>query len=263
MNIGFSTGSLAKGDFQQALAMLKNSSANVIELSALRENELNFLIESFDKLELSQFKYISFHAPSKLSSFSEDDLIHELLKIKEKSLYIIVHPDIIKDFSKWNVLGKYLCIENMDKRKSIGCTTYDLERIFNLLPEASFCLDLAHARQVDSTMSEAFMMINKFKNKLVQIHLSDVNSNSYHEPLNFEAILSYLKVTPFIDSNLPVVLESPVNQLNINNEINLACNLFKSDHLRSYLSKFIDKLNTVRNAESNYYVSDFLKLGIN
>ncbi len=40
MNIGFSTGSLAKGDFRFAIKVLSKSNANVVELSALRESEL-------------------------------------------------------------------------------------------------------------------------------------------------------------------------------------------------------------------------------
>lgn len=42
----------------------------------------------------------------------------------------------------------------MDKRKRIGCTAMQLRRFFDELPEATFCFDMGHARQVDPTMHE-------------------------------------------------------------------------------------------------------------
>jgi len=75
MNVGFSTRSLSKGDFKLAVNLLLNSSANVVELSALRESELESLIYSINELSLDHFKYVSFHAPSKLRLFSEKELL--------------------------------------------------------------------------------------------------------------------------------------------------------------------------------------------
>jgi hypothetical protein len=229
MNIGFSTGSLTKGDFRLAINLLSKSSANVIELSALRESELDDLINALDELDLSQFKYASFHAPSKLKIYSEKDLINRLNIVKEMGLNIILHPDIIIDSKTWRSLGSNLCIENMDKRKPIGRTHKDLEEIFNCLPEAKFCLDLAHARQVDPSMTEAYLMIKKFGDRLAQIHLSDVNSQSIHEPLNFESILSYLKVSSFIDNEVPIVLESTVSFDRIELEMEIASLIFDKE----------------------------------
>ena len=51
-HIGFSTGALALGDWRKALAMLNKSSATAIELSALREQELEPLIKSLSEIEL-------------------------------------------------------------------------------------------------------------------------------------------------------------------------------------------------------------------
>jgi len=42
---------------------------------------------------------------------------------------------------------------------------------FKNLPEATFCFDIAHAKQVDPTMQEGYKMLKKFKNRLRQIHL--------------------------------------------------------------------------------------------
>ena len=236
MNIGFSTGSLAKGDFRYAIEILRHTKANVIELSALREQELMGLIDSIPDLDLSQFNYISFHAPSKLSEFSEDQLIEQLLKVAALGYSIIVHPDIITDVAKWGKLGKFLCIENMDKRKPVGRTTKDLEMIFEALPEARFCLDLAHARQVDPTMSEALLMLKRFSKRLIQIHLSSVNSTSHHESLNFEALLSYSRVSNHMDKNIPIVLESPIPPEKIGSELLLASFIFDKEKYASLVN---------------------------
>lgn len=72
MKIGFSTGSLALGDVQRALDMARSERVKAIELSALRESELDPLLDSLDSLgdRLGRFEYVSFHAPSRLENLS-------------------------------------------------------------------------------------------------------------------------------------------------------------------------------------------------
>jgi len=62
--IGFSTGALARGDFRSGIA-LQESRADAIELSALREAELDPLIGAIPDLPLKRFTFVSFHAPSR------------------------------------------------------------------------------------------------------------------------------------------------------------------------------------------------------
>jgi len=238
MNIGFSTGSLALGDFKSAINMLEGSSATVIELSALREQEFETLLNCFDRLDLRQFKYISFHAPGKLRDFSEEMLVKSLQKVRDCGWPIIVHPDVIQDFALWRSLGTYVLIENMDKRKPIGRTTADLEAIFELLPEASLCLDLAHVRQVDPTMTEATIMVKRLRHRVKQLHVSDVNSRSIHEPLNLEAIFAFRKVAHFIDPAVPIVLESPVPKERIEFEMRFASLIFDDTKFQAFIESF-------------------------
>lgn len=235
MNIGFSTGSISKGDFRRAIDLLNNSSANCIELSSLREYELDDLINALDSLNLDRYKYISFHAPSKLVSLSEEDLIRQLQKVADRGWPIIVHPDIILDFKLWRKLGASLCIENMDKRKPIGRTAKDLQELFEYLPEAGFCFDIAHARQVDPTMAEAKMILGSLSHRLLQLHVSDVNSESKHEPLNLTAIMSYQRVAYMIP-DCPIILESPITQDTIQQEIDITAIIFDNQKLKERLS---------------------------
>ena len=244
MNIGFSTGSLALGDFRKAIEMLKDSCTNAIELSALREKELVTLIDSFDTLVLDQYDYISFHAPSKIKYCTEKELIIELRKVADRNISIVLHPDVIQDIRLWRSLGSYLCIENMDKRKSIGRTTADLEHIFTYLPEASFCFDLAHVKQVDPTMSEAIIMSQKLGNRLKQLHVSDVNSSSIHEPLNLEAIISFRRLAGLINHDIPIILETPITRERIELEIKLASLIFDDYKFQKTISNLGIHINS-------------------
>lgn len=232
MNLGYSTGSLALGDFRKGIDMLKETNATSIELSALREHEFLDIIASLDKLNLEGFAYVSFHAPSKLKDISEKEIINCLLKVAKRNWPIVIHPDIIteNEIEGWNEFGDLLCIENMDKRKPIGRTSDDLEQIFDCFPNASFCLDMAHSKQIDPTMLETKKMLTKFADRLKQIHLSEVNSNCRHELLNMEAILSFRKVSNLIPVGIPVILESP-KPFDIYSEFKMASLIFENKQI--------------------------------
>ena len=226
MKIGFSTGSLAKGNFFAALDILTYSSANVIEISALRDFELAPLIDAFDDLHLNQYEAVSLHAPSKLGAFSETAMVKLLRKMADNGIPIVVHPNIINNMSLWKPIGSFLYIENMDMRNPVGRTTEDLEEIFYNLPDASFCFDIAHARQVDPTMVEAMDMVRAFGKRIKQLHVSVVNSKSIHEPLSIEAIIDYRKITKYIDKDTPIILESPIGGDAIGMEMEMASLIF-------------------------------------
>src|SRR3954451_22620697 len=70
--IGFSTGALAKGDFALGLDAQRNvAGIDAVELSALRDHELPTLVDAIGSLDLDDFEYVSFHAPSRLAAMDE------------------------------------------------------------------------------------------------------------------------------------------------------------------------------------------------
>ncbi len=219
--IGFSTGSIALDDVVRGLDIAAQAQVKAIELSALREKELDPLLESLPQLEnrLKAFDYISFHAPSYIIEMSEAELVLKLQQVAERNWAIVIHPDLINDFSLWKQLGRAVCIENMDKRKIIGRTATQLLNFFEELPEATFCFDIGHARQVDPTMQEAESFLQLFQDRLQQIHMSYVNSQSRHERLNFESIMAYQRMASWIDESVPIILETPVEKSNLDTEI--------------------------------------------
>lgn len=217
--IGFSTGAIALDDFATALRLLAPTRANAVELSALRAAELPALLAALP-LRLSElqrrYKYISFHAPTNFDD--ERGLVQQLKIIADMGLNIVVHPDTIHDFAAWRLLGARLCIENMDSRKPTGRTADELAPYFHRLPEARLCFDVAHARQVDSSMTEAVRILRRYAGRLAQVHISEVNSKGRHFTMSFAAKLAY---EPFAAqlSQIPVIIEAMVKRDEIVSEI--------------------------------------------
>jgi hypothetical protein len=215
--IGFSTGALAYSNFRQGL--LRSSLVQAVELSALREHELSPLLDALDSLELERFAYISIHAPSQFSASQEHQIWKRLSREKWRKWPIVIHPDTIHDFGMWREFGALLSVENMDRRKPIGRSARELESIFEKLPEATFCFDIGHARQVDPTMTEAYLILRDFGARLRQIHVSEVNTRSKHDTLSYASILAFQEVAPMIPLDIPLILETPVGEFEIEAEI--------------------------------------------
>jgi hypothetical protein len=220
--IGFSTGAIAYADFKLALERLRGTSASVIELSALRIGELDPLLSAIDGLELRQFSFISVHAPSGLTPGNEPQVVEKLLGVTRRGWSVVVHPDSIHDVEIWRTLGQNLCVENMDKRKPVARTRNEIALWFERLPEASFCLDLAHARQIDPSMAEAYAMLRDFGSLLREIHLSEVNSACQHERISLGASFAYREIASMIPEEIPIILESVVPSEKIEEEIQAA-----------------------------------------
>jgi hypothetical protein len=217
--IGFSTGALTRGDFRAALQILVETHVHAVELSALRQDELLPLINDLDDLDLRQFRYKAFHAPSVMDRDFESVAVDALREVALREWPIIIHPDAIYNPTRWEHFGDLLCVENMDKRKPIGQTAAHLSEIFKFLPRASLCFDIGHARQVDPTMSEAAAILQSCKGRLRQLHISEVNSQSKHDPLSFESILAFQKVARLIPESVPVIVESRVGKDEVDDEI--------------------------------------------
>ncbi len=68
-------------------------------------------------------------------------------------------------------------------------------------------------------MSEAAAILKCYKGRLRQIHISEVNSQSKHDPLSFESILAFQKVAHLIPESIPVIVESRVSEDEVDEEI--------------------------------------------
>jgi hypothetical protein len=212
--IGFSTGAVAKSDFHGALAALRQHQIHAVELSALRFAELPPLCEAIRDLDLADFAFVSIHAPSKFAEHEEAEVIQYVAAASAATGYpVVVHPDMIYQPDRWAILGDRLLIENMDKRKPIGRTVPELADLFqNLLPAARFCFDIGHARQVDPSMTESALLLRAFGDRLAEVHMSEVNTASRHDPISRYAVQAFSGVASMIPPHVPIILESLIDE---------------------------------------------------
>ena len=210
--IGFSTGSLAGDDVRRAVDLSLEIGAQAIELSALRLPSLEPLVAAFAGLEadLAAFGHVSVHAPSRFSAREEPWVIALLAEAHGRGWPVVVHPDTLHDRAAWRRFGTGLAIENMDRRKALGQTADDLAAVFADLPEARFCFDLGHARQIDPTMAEAERLALAFADRLAEIHASHVDETSAHHRLTPDACEAFAELTPLLAPGVPVILECPL-----------------------------------------------------
>ena len=221
-SVGFSTGALAFADFRLGAEMIQRKKIRYMELSALRQEELPALFNGIDELDLSNFSYISIHAPSEIIPDKEESVVKMLQSFSQRGWPIILHPDAIHDFSLWRRLGSFLCIENMDKRKATGRNVEELTQIFEKLPKAKFCFDIGHARQVDPTMNGSYFLLKEFGKNLVQVHLSEVTTSSKHDALSLASILAFQEVAEMIPEDVPIILETTIPEDKMESEIERA-----------------------------------------
>jgi hypothetical protein len=209
--IGFSTGAIARGDFRRALSLLIAHQLDIVEISALRVDELEPLVGAIPTLDLSSFSFVSVHAPSRFEQSDEFAIVENLSKIAP-DLPIVVHPDVLFSPDLWSRFGSRLLIENMDKRKPIGRTVAELIPFFTALREARFCFDVGHARQVDPSMTESVLLLREFGSRLAEVHISEVNTFSHHDPISTSAARAFQSVSRYIPDATPIVIESLIDQ---------------------------------------------------
>lgn len=220
--LGFSTGALALGDFRKGLDLCRQHGLRAVELSALRLPELEPLVQALPALDLSGFEYVSLHAPSRYAPEAERRVASFALEAAERGIPVIVHPDAICDPLLWKPLGAMLTIENMDRRKPLGRSAAELEPFFERLPDAWLCFDLGHARQFDPSMVEAELLLVRYRGRIRQLHVSEVNTFSRHERLSWLSYFALQHVAPLLPADVPAILEACVEPEQIDAELQFA-----------------------------------------
>lgn len=153
----------------------------------------------------------------------DEEAVFELLLRLPESWPIVVHPEILQTQMLWQSLGRRLCIENMDDRKTTGRTVNELRELFEAYPDASFCLDLGHARQIDPTMVSALRMLREFGDRLCQLHVSDVGPRGEHLPLGATARRSFAHVAHRVPADCPLIIESIIAPEAMEQELDSVC----------------------------------------
>jgi hypothetical protein len=83
--------------------------------------------------------------------------------------------------------------------------------LYEHLPEAGFCFDVGHARQIDPSMAEASALLRGLSGRLRQVHISEVNTASRHDPISLNAVQAFQRVARYIPDHVPIILETLID----------------------------------------------------
>lgn len=217
--IGFSTGAVSPGEPARGIDLSLQLGLRAIELSALREHELPGVREALNHPRLEEFHYVSIHAPSRFAPENEAALVATLIKLSCERFAVVVHPDVIGNPMLWRQLGDRLLLENMDRRKAKGRYAHEFERLFAELPLAGLCFDVGHVQQVDPSMTEAMAFLRKFGERLREIHISEVASDSSHGRISMHARGLFAALFEFVPPGAPIIIESVLGECRLVDEV--------------------------------------------
>lgn len=183
--MGTSTGAVGRGaDWPALIRGACGVSTHVVEFAAFDAVELAGLVAFLDGRPRLPFRSVSVHAPVR-GGGTDVERVDALRALPAWVPSIVVHPDLIQDPAPWRTLGRRLVVENMDARKRTGRTVAELTPLMASLPEAGFCLDIAHAHNVDPSMRLAGELLDAFRSRLREVHLSSIREAG-HVPLTEE-----------------------------------------------------------------------------
>ncbi len=201
---GASTGVLGRGDDWPGLVRAACAvSTHAVELAAHRAEELTGLVRYLRGRPRLPFRHVSVHAPIKGAESADAERVAALLALPLDVRTLIVHPDGVEDPAPYRALGRRVVFENMDDRKRGGRTADELAPLFAAVPEAGFCLDIAHAHTIDPTLRVAAELLDRFRGRLREVHLSSIRGGSHTEltpedEALFAPLLSRCRDVPWI-----------------------------------------------------------------
>ncbi|MFZ2226540.1 MAG: hypothetical protein WA064_03725 [Candidatus Moraniibacteriota bacterium] len=209
--IGMSTGTLFKSIPPVSSGIIKlhkRLGGDAIEIGCLRKKELVELA-NLDAVDINKhFQHVSLHAPTDLKynlNFETMSVLGHITRAHKQFDFkcVVIHPDVVDDWSVLKNLSFPISVENSDWRKASYRTVSNLEQLFELT-NFGFVLDLNHCFSNDQSMRLAELMIEKFLDRISEIHLSGFVE--YHEPLFITKQLKILDAVPK-ESSLPIILE--------------------------------------------------------
>jgi len=64
-------------------------------------------------------------------------------------------------------------------------------------------------------------LLKEYRSRIVQIHISEVNTMSHHDPLSWGAVFSFQKIARWIPPNVPIIVESVVAEDKIEAQVKM------------------------------------------
>lgn len=208
--IGFSHGVLYRVlpvYTKEAFDIYANAGSEIIEVCLAKAGEVEKLKDVVQFVE--KYPYKSIHLPTDIK-YRNDDATKELLDKVLKFCNIIntdlilVHPDLVEDWSVFEDYPLNWAVENMDNRKQSFQGVEDLKKFFEKHGNWKMVLDLNHCYSNNKSMRLSEDFINAFQNRIVEIHLSGFVG--YHEPLFKTKQKEIMDFCKKIDA--PIIIES-------------------------------------------------------
>lgn len=77
---------------------------------------------------------------------------------------------------------------------------------------AGLCFDIGHARQVDSSMTEALRILSRLGDRLREVHVSSVRSDNRHYPMDLPMIWACQAISHRIPEPVPIIIEARLRE---------------------------------------------------
>jgi hypothetical protein len=145
---------------------------------------------------------ISFHLPLPLDP---EALVKKCLAITSVSRFVL-HPEKPEILPFFRPLGPLLLLENLDSARDNWRSVEEMKAVFEEVPEARLCLDIAHAERVDPSLTLAHELIEAFP--LGQLHISRLAEDCWHLPLTDESLERYDSLLKKA-AHVPWIIEAP------------------------------------------------------
>jgi hypothetical protein len=213
--ICISTGAVYKfsEDMNEKIKMLRGFSPVGIEICfADSQHLIDFKISEENLSYLKSLKWVSIHAPWLGVRYGRNRRTDEVVKsmrylsdlINAKN--VVFHGNFADDFSFFKNCDFVYSIENSDWRYFFH-TVSEMKELFANNDDYKFTFDFAHALTVDPL--DAHIYIEKFKDRLIQIHFSYLSRElsdhwflHKHDNKEMQELLECLKPL-----SVPIVLE--------------------------------------------------------
>lgn len=209
-NFGIATGAFVdeREDWDKAVARAVAEGWRFIELTAMTKDRLDSLVLFLDRKRaaLDVFERVSVHAPASMVDTSAAAVTEKLVALAWE-FDTVFHPDLFVGQGSLRSLGRRVVFENMDIQKDSGQTTADLRRVFDVYPEAGFCLDVAHVWTNDPTLRLGHDLLDTFGERLRQLHVSGIEPDGTHRPTTRADLVLY---APLLErcQHVPWLLEA-------------------------------------------------------
>jgi hypothetical protein len=177
VKLGIATGAweAEREDWDAAIARAARERWPYLELTAVGNSRLDALA-GIDPETLGSFERVSLHTPSR--GLTAEELMAQVAALPFEP-DLILHPDVWRDESL-RAFGTRAVFENMDVNKQFGVWPPELADVFERLPDAGFCLDVAHVWTNDTSLALGHELLDAFGDRLRQLHVSGIELDGTH-----------------------------------------------------------------------------------